>query len=55
MHTQPYYQERYGDLNLSGAHHYYENTLSLPLFPDMKEEDVDFVVKNLKEILSGQI
>ena len=55
VHTQPYYQERYGDIHLPGANQYYARTLSLPLFPDMKEEDVDFVVKNLNDILSDKI
>lgn len=54
VHTQPYYQQRYGYIHLPGADRYYERTLSLPLFPDMNDEDVDFVGKTLREIISGK-
>ncbi len=53
VHTQPYYRKRYGALSLPGAEHYYENTLSLPLFPGMKDEDADFVAHTLNDILKG--
>jgi UDP-4-amino-4,6-dideoxy-N-acetyl-beta-L-altrosamine transaminase len=53
VHTQPYYLQCYGNISLPGAEQYYERTLSLPLFPGMKDEDVDFVATNLKEILEG--
>lgn len=39
VHSQPYYKGLYGDLNLPGAQHYYEHTLSIPLYPAMSEED----------------
>lgn len=47
VHTQPYYRQRYGELVLPGAQAYYEGTLSLPLFPDMADDDVDRVVDAL--------
>lgn len=49
VHSQPYYRRRYGDRDLPGAERYYRQTLSLPLFPGMADQDVDRVV----EILSG--
>lgn len=49
VHQQPYYTDRYGSLDLPGAQHYYDRTLSLPLFPAMEEKDVRYVV----EMLSG--
>ena len=52
IHTQPYYKKLYGNLNLKGAYDYYKKTLSLPLFPQMKVADVEFVVKSLKSILN---
>jgi UDP-4-amino-4,6-dideoxy-N-acetyl-beta-L-altrosamine transaminase len=51
VHRHPYYRDRYGTLSLPGAEAYYRRTLSLPLFVGMEESDVDYVVKNLGELL----
>ena len=51
VHTQPYYRERYGDLDLPGAAAWYARALSLPLYPAMTEADVDRVVEALGEAL----
>jgi UDP-4-amino-4,6-dideoxy-N-acetyl-beta-L-altrosamine transaminase len=51
VHRQPYYRRRYGDLNLPGADAYYARELSLPLYPDMRDEDVDRVVDALTAIV----
>ena len=51
IHRQPYYKNRYGAFELKGAKKYYEKTLSLPLFPEMEQKDVDFVVRSLKSVL----
>jgi UDP-4-amino-4,6-dideoxy-N-acetyl-beta-L-altrosamine transaminase len=51
VHRHPYYRERYGAIALPGAEAYYRRTLSLPLFVGMDEEDVDYVVENLGELL----
>tara|TARA_Y100001934_G_scaffold267468_1_gene348209 strand:- start:153 stop:1373 length:1221 start_codon:yes stop_codon:yes gene_type:complete len=51
VHTQPYYRNRYGDLDLPGASEYYARTLSLPLFTGMTEDDVDRVVETLADTL----
>jgi len=51
VHRHPYYRERYGAISLPGAKAYYRRTLSLPLFVGMGEDDVDYVVENLKELL----
>ncbi|MCB9989387.1 MAG: UDP-4-amino-4,6-dideoxy-N-acetyl-beta-L-altrosamine transaminase [Rhodospirillales bacterium] len=50
VHRQPYYQARYGDIHLPGADEYYGHTLSLPLFPAMKDDDVYKVVRVLSDI-----
>ncbi len=50
LHMQSYYRNRYGEISLPGAEAFYQQTLSLPLFPDMKEEEVDYVVETLGEI-----
>ena len=51
VHTQPYYRQRYGELELPGANAWYERCLSLPLYPGMADEDVDHVVAALAEVL----
>jgi dTDP-4-amino-4,6-dideoxygalactose transaminase len=51
LHTQPYYRRRYGELALPGADFYYSRTLSLPLFPAMRDEEVDRVIEALGEAL----
>jgi len=51
VHTQPYYRERYGNLDLPGAAAWYARALSLPLYPAMAEGDVDRVVEALGEAL----
>jgi UDP-4-amino-4,6-dideoxy-N-acetyl-beta-L-altrosamine transaminase len=47
VHRQPYYLERYGELDLPGAEAWYAQCLSLPLYPGMGEDDVDRVIEAL--------
>ena len=51
LHHQPYYRKRYGTVKLAGAETYYERCLSLPLFPDMLDHDVDRVMDTLRDII----
>ncbi|MFT4936974.1 MAG: UDP-4-amino-4,6-dideoxy-N-acetyl-beta-L-altrosamine transaminase [Pseudoalteromonas distincta] len=51
VHSQPYYQARYGEKRLPGAEAWYDRTLSLPLYPGMDMADVDRVVSALGEVL----
>jgi dTDP-4-amino-4,6-dideoxygalactose transaminase len=53
VHKQPYYQNLYGDVSLHGAEQYYEQCLSLPLFPGMTEVDVERVARKLNIIING--
>ncbi len=53
VHTQPYYKNLYGSLELEGAQAYYERTLSLPLYPAMEKADVEFVVNQIKDIIGA--
>ncbi len=52
VHTQPYYRERSGELQLPGAMAYYRATLSLPLFASMDDSDVRRVVGALEECVA---
>ncbi|CAN5435715.1 UDP-4-amino-4,6-dideoxy-N-acetyl-beta-L-altrosamine transaminase [soil metagenome] len=47
VHTQPYYQARYGALDLPGADAWYARCLTLPLYPTMADGDVERVVAAL--------
>ena len=51
VHHQPYYRQRYGGVDLPGADRYYARVLSLPLFPAMRDDDVDRVVDSLAQVL----
>ncbi|MES2725124.1 MAG: UDP-4-amino-4,6-dideoxy-N-acetyl-beta-L-altrosamine transaminase [Pseudomonadota bacterium] len=51
VHTQPYYRDRYGPIDLPGAQEWYRTCLSLPLYPGMADEDVDRVILALSEVL----
>jgi UDP-4-amino-4,6-dideoxy-N-acetyl-beta-L-altrosamine transaminase len=50
VHRQPYYQRRYGKMDLPGADAYYARCLSLPLFFGMDASCVDRVVRTISEI-----
>ncbi len=51
LHRQPYYRALYGPLDLPGAERFYARCLSLPLFPDMTEDDVSRVCDALGRVL----
>ena len=51
LHRQPYYRAHCGGPDLPGAEAWYARTLSLPLFPEMVDDDVDRVADALFEVL----
>jgi len=51
VHSQPYYRERYGELDLPGSDARYARALGLPLFPSMTDDDVSRVVDALAQVL----
>lgn len=49
IHTFPYYRSfgwREGDFTVAEA--YYEKCLSLPMYPSLKEEDLEYVIEKIK-------
>jgi len=54
VHTQPYYKNKYGykwgDYPI--AEEYYQQALSIPLYPKMKDEDVEYVIESIKGLAS---
>ncbi|MGF7176577.1 UDP-4-amino-4,6-dideoxy-N-acetyl-beta-L-altrosamine transaminase [Azospirillum doebereinerae] len=55
VHRQPFWRRRYGEADLPGAMAHYGRTLSLPLFPNMADADVDRVAAALERALTGAI
>ncbi|MBA5238678.1 UDP-4-amino-4-deoxy-L-arabinose aminotransferase [Pectobacterium aroidearum] len=53
VHTQKYYRERYPHLHLPETEWNSASLMTLPLFPDMQDSDVDRVVASLTSILES--
>lgn len=52
VYTQPYYQSHgYGDVCCPNAQEYYERAISLPLYPQLTEEEQDYVIEKVKEFV----
>lgn len=51
--TQPYYKNTFGykDGDYPVAEKYYEQELSLPLYPGLSDDDVNTVIKTVKEVV----
>ncbi len=53
VYKHPYYQKNgYAGVCCPNAESFYDRAITLPLFVDMTEEQVDYVVKKVKEIVS---
>ncbi len=54
VHTQPYYKNKYsydwGDCPV--AEDYYQQALSIPLYPKMQDSDVEYVIESIKGLAS---
>ena len=52
VHRHPYYKERYSydAKNYPVAENIFERSLSLPIFPDMREEEINYVIKQVLEV-----
>jgi len=52
INKQPYYQSLgYGNENLPNMYKYYEEAFSLPIYPNLSEEEQNYVIDKLKEFL----
>ena len=54
LHLQETYKDlgyRKGDLPISER--VQEDTLALPMYPELKEEQIEFIVKNIRDFFSG--
>jgi dTDP-4-amino-4,6-dideoxygalactose transaminase len=52
VHLQPYYRKhfRYKKGDFKNAEYYYEHELSIPMFPKMTNEEVNYVIENVLEL-----
>ena len=52
VHLQPYYREfGYKEGDYKNAEKYYEQCISLPLYPDLTDSDLEEIVKRIKSII----
>jgi perosamine synthetase len=53
IHNHPYYKDRYAYKNedYPVANSVFDKSLSLPIYPDMTDEEIDFVIQNVLEIV----
>lgn len=56
VYRQPYYREKYGDVreNFPFAEQYYKRCLSLPLFDEISDLEIEFVVQSVFEALESR-
>ena len=54
VHLQPYYRERFGFKHgdFPVAEEYYSRCLSIPIFPGMTDDDVDYVVQKVEQAVT---
>ena len=52
VHLQPYYRNNYGFKKggYPNAEYYYEHELSIPMYPKMKNEEVNYVIQSIKSL-----
>lgn len=52
VHLQPYYRRKFGYAHgkCPNAEAYYEKALSLPLFPEMSNSDIDTVIRSVQQL-----
>lgn len=55
VHLQPYYRRHFGyrDSQYPVAERYYSRALSLPLFPKMRDDEVELVIESLHEVIES--
>jgi len=54
IHKHPYYKDRYryNEDDYPIANRVFEQSLSLPIYPDMNDSEIEYIVKNILELVS---
>lgn len=52
VHLQPYYRNNYGFKKggYPNAEYYYEHELSIPMYPKMSDEEVNYIIQSIKSL-----
>lgn len=54
VYKHPYYRNNgYSGINLNNAEKYYKQCISLPLFPSLKEDELDYVINSIKSFFDA--
>lgn len=48
VHTLPYYEQQYGRQSFPEAEKYYDECLSIPMYPSMTDDQQDFVIQQIR-------
>jgi len=52
IHLQPYYQKLgFKNFHFTEAEKYYSEAISLPIYPSLKEEEQDYIINKVKDVL----
>ena len=52
VHTQPFYQNLgFNEGDFPESESYYQEAITLPLFVDLSEEQLDFIVQKMRKVL----
>ena len=53
VYKHPYYQNNgYAHVHCENAEKYYERAISIPMYPALTDEEQDYVIRSIKEVLS---
>ena len=53
IHTLPYYKKiGYDDANLKNSENYINNCISLPMFPSLKDKEVDYIIESVNNFVN---
>jgi len=55
IHLQPYYRKTYPDIYLSTVEKEWKKLLTLPLYPDLKREEQDYIINCIEEFYAKQL
>ena len=56
LHDQPFFQREYGYIagRLPVSHATFKRTITLPLYPQMSEADLDLIADGLRRVVAAQ-
>jgi UDP-4-amino-4,6-dideoxy-N-acetyl-beta-L-altrosamine transaminase len=54
VHLQPYYMENFGFKkgDFPAAEKFYEREISIPIYPSLRDEDIDYITNTIKSVLN---